>query len=344
MEPYEQSPEKLLLDYHLGRLGQEERSWIEAELERDAQLREKSERLGHMLRPLDHWTVPTAPPSLIDRVLARTEGPGWAKPGATATSGESEYRGRSFSLPLREILAVAACIALLASVLIPGISDVRSRAQQTVCASNLGSIFQGTRLYQQAFGGSLPFAGKVVNASWLPGGSRVNPYASNSRHIFLLAKFNYGPKPEDFICPASKTGEPMRADDLAAYDDFASVRNNSYDSLNLGGDNPNVRPRGAIAYMSDANPLFKNGRFDETVDPDHTNSPAHKGRGQTVLTLDGSAQWTTTPFYGAKRDNLWLIGEIRHYSGTESPTSEDDAQLVPGYPTTDASVRRYLAQ
>ena len=66
--------------------------------------------------------------------------------------------------------------------------------------------------------------------------------------------------------------------------------------------------------------------------PDTTNSTAHGGRGQTVLTLDGSARWITSPIYGPERDNLWLAGDIRHYTGCETPTRDDDAQLIPGYP------------
>ena len=339
MEPPKHSLEELLLDFHLDRLSEQDRLWIEAELQRDVELRAKSERLGQMLRPLDHWTVQTAPSQLVDKVLEHTERIGRAP---VSPVGDGGYSGRSFSLPVRELLAVAACIALLAGVFVPGIVDIRSRAQRAMCASNLGSICQGTRLYQQAFGGSLPFAGRIAGASWLPGGDGGKPYGSNSRHLYKLVKGNWGPKPEHFICPASKTAKPMQADDLAAYDDFASVRNNSYDSLNLSGANPNLRPTMPIAYVSDANPLFKNGRFDETVDPTTANSPVHGGLGQTVLTLDGSARWMTTPIYGVQRDNLWLVGDIRRYTGTESPTSKDDAQLLPGYPATDPAVERFL--
>jgi hypothetical protein len=252
---------------------------------------------------------------------------------------------RSFRIPLREVLAVAACIALLLTVFVPGVADMRGRAQRAMCAGHLGSIFRGMRLYQEAFDGSLPYAGRVANAPWLPTAAvSGQPYASNSRHMYLLVKLSYGPTPEDFICPAVRGARPMRADELAAYVDFPSIRNNSYDSLNLAGDRPNLRPRLPIAYAGDANPLFRNGRFDETIDANSANSFAHGGKGQAIVTLDGSARWMTTPIYGAKRDNLWLVSDIRHYSGTESPTREDDAQLVPGYPTTDPTVRAFLAR
>ena len=97
----------------------------------------------------------------------------------------------------------------------------------------------------------------------------------------------------------------------------------------------------AIAYVSDVNPLFVGARFNASIDPDRTNSPAHRGKGQTVLTLDGSARWITRPVYGPKQDNLWLIGNIRSYKGTEVPAG-DDVQLVPGYPATDPVINRTL--
>ena len=43
----------------------------------------------------------------------------------------------------------------------------------------------------------------------------------------------------------------------------------------------------------------------------------------------------TTPVYGTQKDNVWLAGDIRHYTGMERPTNCDDVQLVPGYPATD---------
>ena len=51
----------------------------------------------------------------------------------------------------------------------------------------------------------------------------------------------------------------------------------------------------------------------------------------------------TTPIYGPKRDNLWAAGHIRRYTGTETRASDNDVQLVPGYPATDPTADRVLA-
>ncbi|MGB2986455.1 MAG: hypothetical protein WBE26_11295 [Phycisphaerae bacterium] len=334
--------EELLLDWHLDQPDEEDRSWIEEELRRDEQLRAKSDRLGQILQPLDHWTVAPGRPNLADKVLAYVEGSTRDKsPVLPFPTEEGGYR-RSPFLSLRELVAVAACILLLIGVFVPGVSGIRSRSHRAICASNLGSIFRGVTAYQQAFAGSLPFAGSCANASWLPGGAPDQPYASNSRHTYLLVKLDYGPSAGNFICPACRSGKPMREDNRVAYNDFARACNVSYASLNLAGPSPNLRPRTRIAYISDANPLFVNARFNESIDPDKTNSPAHGGKGQTVLTLDGSVKWMTTPVYGPERDNLWLIGNIRRYTGVEIPAGDDDVQLLPGYPATDPVVCRTL--
>ncbi len=134
----------------------------------------------------------------------------------------------------------------------------------------------------------------------------------------------------------------MKTDDLSAHADFACSANMSYASLNLAGSIPNCRPGTPIAYVSDVNPLFVGARFNASVDPDTTNSPTHRGKGQTVLTIDGNVRWATRPVYGIKKDNLWMIGNIRRYTGIEAPTRGDDVQLVPGFPATDPDVYETL--
>jgi len=319
--PQNRPTDESLLDFHLDRLENETRSWIEGELARDREVRRRSERLGRILQPLDHWGTSAAPVNLADKVLSHVQ---------RATRPQSAPRvirgpwGR-----MREMIAVAACLVLLVGVAVPGMAAVRDRAQRAMCASNLATVFQGVSSYQQACD-SLPYAGQLARASWLPGADSAAPFASNSRHPYLLVKLKHA-KPKDFLCPGRCDDERVPAEHAETRDDFAEARDMSYDSLNLAGTSPNVRPPKALAYMSDANPLFVNARFNDTVDPSKTNSPAHRGRGQTVLKLDGNVQFVRTPVY-AGNDNLWTIRDVRSYRGVEAPTSPDDAFLVPGFP------------
>lgn len=344
MQADKKSPIDSILDWHLDRIDETERAWIDKALREDAELRAKSDRLGKILQPLDHWPVSAAPPNLADKVLANLERHPNAQTGSLRVPADGAGHRRVPWLAVRDVLAAAACVALLVGVFVPSLSVLRQESQRAMCAGNLGSIFRGISTYQQAFAGSLPFAGRVEKSSWLPGGAVGRPYASNSRHLYLLTKLNYGPTPEDFVCPGCANATPMSSSrhQLANSSDFSRACNNSYASLNLSGSSPNLRPRIALAYLADANPLFVNARFDESV-PCRTNSSAHGGKGQTVLTLDGSARWTTTPVNSANGDNLWLAGNIRRYTGVEVPTSNEDAHLVPGYPVTDPIVQHRRA-
>lgn len=340
--------EELLLNWHLDALTPDERAWLSAELERDAELQAKCDRLGRLLQPLDHWSPPPESSGLSDRILAHVR----SAPGPTSFAASNVRKsdplrirfGRLSTLRLREVLAVAACIVVLIGVSVPGVSALRDRSRRALCASHLCNIFVGVSSYQQSFGGALPFAGNVPNAAWLPAGAVDGPYASNSRHLYRLLKLGYLANPEVFICPSDAYGQPMAARGAADWDDFALARNLSYASLNLSGPSPRLKPALPVAYLSDPNPLFSNAVFVPVTDPDQANSPAHRGRGQMVLMLDGNARWMTRPIYGPQRDNLWLLGGLQDYTGREAPTTDEDVQLVPGLPATDPAVLLQLRQ
>lgn len=337
MVPEKPDCKEPLLDLHLDQLTPEDRAWLEKELDRDAALRKSSDRLGRILQPLDSWQVQSVPANLADNTLRYVRQSG----DVTIRSDASSIRGRLFGrspLRWREFAAAAACIALLIGTLWPGLSTLRSRSQRVMCAGNLGSIFRGASVYQEVFAGALPYAGCVDGARWLPSGPTDKPFLSNSRHMFLLVKLQQGPKPGDFICPADRNAipaEPILDADLAKRYDFASAANVSYDSLNLCGPTPNLRPRVPLVYVSDPNPLFIGARFNSAVNADTTNSPAHGGRGQNILTTVGNTEFLRTPFFGARKDNVWLAGDIRYYTGTEALVDDEDVQLVPGYPSAN---------
>ena len=150
---------------------------------------------------------------------------------------------------MRDLVAVAASILLLIGVFVPGVSHLRDRSQRTACATNLNSIVKGVGLYRDAFAGALPFAGNATGAAWLPTTVADGPYASNSRHLYLLIKLDLGPQPDDFVCPSCSKSKPMKGGDFAARGDFAECCNNSYSALNLAGCNPNIKPSKPIPYL-----------------------------------------------------------------------------------------------
>jgi hypothetical protein len=330
----------LLLDYHLDRLDADERALVEGWIESDPALRASSRQLHEVLRPLDAWTVPAAGPDLADNVLraidrsrklrALSDHPEWQ---AAATGAASGGGSRGFFFTGRELLAAAACILLVFSLLVPGISKVRRDARRGQCASNMHAIHEGLSSYQAMFTTAVPFTSGIPGAAWLPSGDGAlrRPTQSNSRHPYRILKLRLVPRAEAFTCPADDAA-PMNAADIPGSEDFTDFRNNSYDSMNMAGGFPEVQPPPSTVYLSDHNPLFVRGRFDDSVDADQANSPNHGGRGQNVMRLDGSVEWLTSPVIETRGDNLWLMGDRRQYDGTETLDDPSDGWMIPGFP------------
>ncbi|MCH7704467.1 MAG: hypothetical protein IIB61_05090 [Planctomycetes bacterium] len=332
MDDRKRQADELILDWHLDRIDPDDREWLERELLRDAGLRARSDRLATILHPLDHWAPPQAPGGLAERILRNITGTRGSQPDVFSLPPIGAANGaptRSFSY--RDLIAVAACILFVVTVVLPGVSGLRRRSQRQLCASQLGSIYQGVQTYRTTFAGALPFAGNAGGSSWLPGTSGDSVFASNSRHVNLVVRYRFVPNAKLFVCPSDPQGKPADLDDPTAHDDFPGVGRGSYASLNLSGTDPHLRSAATVAYMSDANPLFEGGKFNADVDPYTTNSRAHGGAGQCVQFLDGHSEWQSTPVTGQGRDNLWLAGSLMTYTGTESRDNDNDAFLVQGF-------------
>ncbi|UCF33397.1 MAG: hypothetical protein JSV78_13795 [Phycisphaerales bacterium] len=129
--------EELLLDYHLNQVDGDEAARLREELRSNADLRAKSERIKELLKPLDAYTVPPAPADLSERVLGYVEESIEAgKVEAPAVvSFEKAKESREWLFSGRELLAMAACLFLVFSVMMPRISDVRDRPQKSQTAS-----------------------------------------------------------------------------------------------------------------------------------------------------------------------------------------------------------------
>lgn len=357
MEDRHQRREELLLDLHLDRLDGDERAWLNAELRRDAQLRSANDRLCRVLQPLDQWTVPPTAPNLADRIIRRIEqsriesnslsagDAGRTRPPIFGVVGmdqpaqpDRDAGVRGFFFSMREVLAAAACIALLFSVLVPG---VRSRSEQAVCRSRMHAIGQGVSMYQDVSMASLPFAGSLSRAPWLPSAQpdRAGAFQSNSRHSYLVLRLGLVDSPQAFVCPSNPNARPMSPSVIPSRSDFDGAFNTSFDSLNMAGDDPPTRPSKPLVYLGDRSPLFVNGRFNAEIDPATTNSPNHGGKGQNVLRLDGSSEWLTTPVHGPDKDNLWLESDRRRYTGSEIIEHPDEIFLIPGFPNGHEEAR-----
>jgi hypothetical protein len=327
-----------LLDLHLGRLSEDERSALEERIGHDAALASQHEALATMFRALHsaREEEPALPAGLIERISARVAAAGRPprvvrpeRRGITELvelNDAGVIRMRSF----REIAAVAAMIVLAVGLGVPSMLHMRERGQRLACTQNLANIGRGMQAYALANNNSLPFAGWSVNNSWRPTGEPDLQVLPNHRHAYALSRDGYVPV-RIFVCPSAQ-GLPMPQDQVRKYDDFLESRNVSYAYQNMAGVRPSLLDAPDLPVFGDDNPLFDNGwPLFETLglsDPANANSRAHGGAGQNVLTLDGNVKWFTNPNAGINNDNIWTLEGVDEYTGREGPRSATDSHLL----------------
>src|SRR5687768_4666678 len=75
---------------------------------------------------------------------------------ALMPSPATPSRARRGAFTLVELLVVIGIIAVLISVLLPALSKARESAKRTECLSNLRSIFQMLKIYENTYNGASP--------------------------------------------------------------------------------------------------------------------------------------------------------------------------------------------
>lgn len=346
-----QPVETLLLDLHLKRLNRDEAEAVENAVAHSPELAVASQSLRDVLNLLDRYEAPEPPDNLPDKVLSRIAQragvisfPQQAPEPTTAAT--HEFSSGNPVLSLRELVAIAACIALFVSVFVPGYYKARNAAERNLCRADMLQLSQAMGSYATDHLGELPAAGYVPGGFWRE--TRVPNVlrASNTRHPFLLLRFGYVREPHAFLCPADADARPMLPEDQGRsvkphelylqFTDFAERANNSYSFLFMNRKDglklDQLQAEGAdrLALAADRNPLFDEQAVYRLnpYDEETFNSPTHEGgAGQNVLYSDGHAGWSTTPLVGADRDNIYRSGQIVRYLGNETPSSPTDSFL-----------------
>lgn len=335
--------ESKLLDWHLGYLEGDEADRLQAVLRSSPELAARSRALRDLLTLLDRSPVPRTPAGLADKVLEFIDdqtkvismaGAGDADPMDT----RGETVGGWFSGSWRDVLAVAACIALFVAVAVPGYFKAQDASRRYACFDNLKTISTAGIQYAQANGGYLPYANFVPGAAWSSAAATQGiPVASNSRHIFRLSKGEYLPTMRVFLCPVSREGRPMAKEAARQRDDFAEPANVSYSfwfmNLPQGLQVEQTRkgPRGMV-LAADHSPLrpAPSSGAGPLADPGG-NSPFHEaGAGQNAVYTDGSGGWFKNRRIGVDSDDIYGVGNGQgSYRGTEVPVSDTDSFLPP---------------
>lgn len=129
-----------------------------------------------------------------------------SKPGAASPA-------RGFTLI--ELLVVIAIIALLLSVLLPGLGRAKDYVKQVTCSTRLKQIGVGLKMYSDAFNGSMPddycvsdpsdrerHTFVVYRADEKYGSGKLKPF-----RLAYLYELDYIDTPELFYCPGNRRAE-----------------------------------------------------------------------------------------------------------------------------------------
>lgn len=327
----------LLIDLHMGQLGPEEAARLRSQIDASPPLRRQSEQCGRLIGELDAFQTPPHSADLTDRILKRIADseamiPFPPSPETPVLSGDDGMYARSPIFSLRELVVIAACIAMFVGIFVPGYYKAQAISKRNLCRQNLAQVYGGLYEYQQANAGYLPHAGVVPGGSWLrvrtPGVRR----ASNSQHLYLTVKEGFITNPRVFVCPGQENGVPMVMENYRKVDDFAEPSNIGYSTqnVNVARPLPFAKLSNRMVYIGDANPLFS-GRVAHVLDPlGVENSFSHEANaGQNVLSLDGHVGWVTRPTVGVGGDHIYQAGTLKRYVGTELPQGATDTFLVP---------------
>lgn len=321
------------------RLEQRLEQWLADRQAGNPATNELDPQLVEALTALDAWKI-TPSPALSQRVLegvrarvaVSTSGPRLV----TAPAGESRRKDRFPSEPLvlrmgnwRDALAIAAVIVFAVGVGVPGMLNMKARNQRIGCSQNLAMLGQGIQQYTHTYASSLPFVGMRPAQNV----SRAEPAFANRRHMYPLLETAFVADPRLFICPSGRD-IPLRTADVKRNRDFPDARNISYAYFNMAGARPSANAPASLPILSDDNPLFADGELLQDVrrylsgEGVLSNSFAHRGVGQNVLSLDGHVQFARTPLAGLNQDNIWTLQNISEYTGVEGPADANDAQLI----------------
>ena len=328
-----------LLDWHLGYLEGDEADRLQAALRSSPELAARSRALRDLLTLLDRSPAPRPPADLSDKVLAFIDDQNKVLPFDNADTADTVSTGREvsgnwFNGTWRDLLAVAACIALFVAVAVPGYYKAQGASHRYACLGNLKSISTAGFQYADANEGYLPFAKYVPNAAWSPAAAAQGiPVAANSRHMFRLTRGEYLPNMRVFLCPVFRDGRPMTKEIARQSEDFPEPANVSYSFpfMNLPKglrlDQTRKGPRGMV-LAADHSPLrpVPSSSDGPLADPGG-NSPLHEaGAGQNAVYTDGSGGWFKNRRIGVDNDDIYGVGNSQGvYRGTEVPVSDTDS-------------------
>jgi len=329
-----------LTDYYLGLLTEAEAAEIQKLLAESGQARNFLQRIERALEPLKFLPEPQAPDCLLPMTLARVRSVAAleSQPAAKRFTLTPQERASGLAGPrlLRfpELITIAASIALVVGLLVPAVRQWRQISLRQNCAQQQASIGLGMRNYATANNSKLPYIPEKVGKEWMQLGG-VGPKQTDTSNLYILVKLGYA-KPGVFICPAVPHSPEALQYSTGDRDDFPAESLVSYSYQNMFGlYRPSLDSPPGFAILADRNPLLMLGphpsvatQFLRWTSPNHGSD-----RGQNVLRLDWSVNWSKTAQVGFKGDNIWQPADFadgqKQFLGQEVPANSEDSFLGP---------------
>ena len=301
----------------------------------NARADESHEKIRAALAPLQSLTPQACPDALAERTIERlrelTREHLASAPPQVVQIGRARNIGNT--------IAVAASILLVVGILIPSSRLMRHRYYLRRCAGQVANLFRGLDHYSADHDDLFPAVARAANAPWNRIGQPGPDNYSNTRNPYLLLKYDYVERPEDFVCCGSKIDRAvaLTPSEIKAHWDFPSRDRITYSYRVMS--NPFVKKASlaSLPVMADMNPHFEQPsactaagmRLRPVPDLPRLNSVNHARRGQTVLYGGGHVRYSRTRFLGDSSDDIYMTEDSEECHGDEVPDCLTDTLLGP---------------